>query len=93
MCWKKQQLLKCTILIDNYKGVIYSQQGNIDSALHCFLRYNSAKPNDVGILTSIASSFYQKNMRDSALVYINQALKIDPNNANANFIKSQLNSQ
>jgi tetratricopeptide (TPR) repeat protein len=80
-------------LIDNYKGIIYSRQGNIDSALHCFLRYNTAKPNDAGILASIASSYSQKNMKDSALVYINQALKIDPNNANANLIKSQLNSQ
>ena len=80
-------------LIDNYKGIIYSRQGNIDSALHCFLRYNAAKPNDAGILASIASTYNQKNMKDSALIYINQALKIDPNNANANFIKSQLNSQ
>ena len=79
--------------IDKYKGVIYLRQGNIDSALFSFLRYKTANPNDANNLTNIAISFNQKNMRDSALVYINQALKIDPNNANANSIKSQLNSQ
>ena len=79
--------------IDKYKGVIFSRQGNPDSALFCFLRYKAANPNDANNLTNIAISYNQKNMRDSALVYINQALKLDPTNANAILINSQLNSQ
>ena len=79
--------------IDKYKGVIFSRQGNPDSALFCFLRYKAANPNDANNLTNIAIAYNQKNMRDSARVYINQALKLDPTNANANFMNSQLNSQ
>ncbi len=79
--------------IDKYRGVIYSRQGNVDSALFCFLRYKVSQPNDANNLTNIAISYNQKNMRDSALAYINQALKLDPTNANANVINSQLNSQ
>lgn len=79
--------------IDKFRGIIYSRQGNPDSALFCFLRYKSANPNDANNLTNIAISYNQKNMRDSAIVYINQALKLDPTNANANVINSQLKSQ
>lgn len=79
--------------IDKYRGIIYSRQGNADSALSCFLRYKAADPNDANNLTNIAISYNQKNMRDSARVYINQALKLDPKNANANLINSQLNGQ
>ena len=79
--------------IDKYRGIIYSRQGNSDSALFCFLRYKEAIPNDANNLANIAISYNQKNMRDSALVYINQALKLDPTNANANFLNSQLKSQ
>jgi tetratricopeptide (TPR) repeat protein len=79
--------------IDKYRGIIYSRQGNADSALSCLLRYKMAYPNDANNLANIAISYNQKNMRDSALVYVNQALKLDPGNANANFLNSQLKSQ
>jgi len=79
--------------IDKYRGIIYSRLGNADSALFCFLRYKQTNPNDANNLANIAISYNQKNMRDSALVYINQALKLDPTNANANFLNSQLKSQ
>ena len=79
--------------IDKYRGIIYSRQGNSDSALFCFLRYKAVVPNDANNLANIAISYNQKNMRDSALVYINQALKLDPTNANANYLNSQLKSQ
>ena len=79
--------------IDKYRGIIYSRQGNADSALSCLLRYKMANPNDANNLANIAISYNQKNMRDSTLVYINQALKLDPANANANFLNSQLKSQ
>ena len=80
-------------VIDKYMGVIYSRQGNADSALFCFLRYKASYPNDADNLANIAISYHQKNMRDSARIYVNQALKLDPNNVNANLINSQLNSQ
>jgi len=79
--------------IDKYRGIIYSREGNSDSALSCFLRYKAVVPNDANNLANIAISYNQKNMRDSALVYINQTLKLDPANANANFLNSQLKSQ
>jgi len=79
--------------IDKYRGIIYSRQGNADSALSCLLRYKIANPNDANNLANIAISYNHKNMRDSALVYINQALKLDPGNANANFLNSQLKGQ
>ena len=79
--------------IDKYRGIIYSREGNADSALSCLLRYKIANPNDANNLANIAISYNHKNMRDSALVYINQALKLDPTNANANFLNSQLKSQ
>jgi tetratricopeptide (TPR) repeat protein len=79
--------------IDKYRGIMYSRQGNADSALSCLLRYKMANPNDANNLANIAISYNQKNMRDSALVYVNQALKLDPANANANFLNSQLKSQ
>ena len=79
--------------IDKYRGIIYSRQGNADSALSCLLRYKAANPNDANNLANIAISYNQKNMRDSAQVYINQALKLDPGNANANFLNSQFKSQ
>jgi tetratricopeptide (TPR) repeat protein len=79
--------------IDKYRGIIYSRLGNSDSALFCFLRYKATNPNDANNLANIAISYNQKNMRDSAVVYINEALKLDPANANANFLKSQLKSQ
>ena len=79
--------------IDKYRGIIYSRQGNADSALSCLLRYKMANPNDANNLANIAISYNQKNMRDSAMVYINEALKLDPTNANANFLNSQLKSQ
>jgi tetratricopeptide (TPR) repeat protein len=79
--------------IDKFRGVIYSRQGNADSALTCFLRYRASQPNDANNLTNIAIAYNQKNMRDSARLYINQALKLDPANANANLVNSQLNSQ
>ncbi len=80
-------------VIDKYRGIIYSRQGNADSALFYFLRYKAADPNDANTLTNIAISYNQKNMKDSARVYINKALKLDPNNANAISVNSQLNSQ
>ena len=79
--------------LDKYRGIIYSRLGNADSALSCLQRYKMANPNDANNLANIAISYNQKNMRDSALVYINQALKLDPANANANFLNSQLKSQ
>lgn len=79
--------------IDKYRGIIYSRQGNADSALSCLLRYKVANPNDANNLANIAISYNQKNMKDSAQVYVNQALKLDPANANANFLNSQLKSQ
>jgi tetratricopeptide (TPR) repeat protein len=88
---KTPQLLNPNI--DKYKGAIYSRQGNADSALFYFLRYQVSNPNDANNLTNIAISYNQKNMRDSALIYVNQALKLEPTNANANLIKSQINSQ
>jgi len=80
-------------VIDKYKGIIFSRQGNADSALFCYLRYKASDPNDADNLANIAISYSQKNMRDSARVYVNQALKLDPKNANANLINSQLNRQ
>jgi len=80
-------------VIDKYRGVIYSREGNTDSALSCFLRYKASHPNDPDNLTNIAISYNQKNMRDSARLYINRALQLDPRNANANSINAQLNSQ
>jgi len=79
--------------IDKYRGIIYSRQGNADSALACLLRYKIANPTDANNLANIAISYNHKNMRDSAIVYINEALKLDPTNANANFLNSQLKSQ
>ena len=79
--------------IDKYRGIIYSRLGNSDSALFYFLRYKATNPNDANNLANIAISYNQKNMRDSAVVYINAALKLDPTNANANFLNSQLKSQ
>ena len=79
--------------IDKYRGIIYSRQGNADSALACLLRYKIANPTDANNLANIAISYNHKNMRDSAMVYINEALKLDPTNANANFLNSQLKSQ
>ena len=88
---KTPEMLNPTI--DKYRGIIYSRQGHADSALACLLRYKVANPNDANNLANIAISYNHKNMRDSALVYINQALKLDPTNANANFLNSQLKSQ
>jgi len=79
--------------LDKYKGIIYSRQGYSDSALFYFLKYKSANPNDANNLANIAISYNQKSMRDSAIVYINEALKLDPTNANANYLNSQLKSQ
>ena len=79
--------------IDKYAAVIYSRQGNIDSALASSLRYNASQPNNADNLANIAMFYRQKNIMDSALIYANQALRVDPQNANANLIKSQLNSQ
>ena len=79
--------------IDKYRGIIYSRQGNSDSALFYLLRYKAVVPNDANNLANIAISYTQKNMRDSAQVYISQALKLDPTNANANFLNSQMKSQ
>ncbi|MFI5133710.1 MAG: tetratricopeptide repeat protein [Chitinophagales bacterium] len=78
--------------LDSYKGIIYSRQGNPDSALSCFHRFKESNPKDVNNLTNIAISYNQKSMRDSARIYINQALKLEPNNENAKRIDSQLNS-
>ncbi|HEX6848651.1 MAG TPA: hypothetical protein VF144_16815 [Chitinophagaceae bacterium] len=80
-------------VIDKYKGVIFSRMGNIDGALSSFLKYHSARPNDAENLTNIAVMYSQKGMKDSAMAYVNQALLVDPKHANANLIKSQLNSQ
>ena len=80
-------------VIDKYKGVIFSRMGNVDGALSSFLKYHSARPKDAENLTNIAVMYNQKSMRDSAMVYVNKALLVDPNQATANLIKSQLNSQ
>jgi len=80
-------------VIDKYRGIIYSRQGNPDSALACFLGYGASNPNDVDNLTNIGIIYAQKNRRDSAMIYINRALKLDPNNANAKLLNSQLNNQ
>jgi tetratricopeptide (TPR) repeat protein len=79
--------------IDKNKGVIFSRQGNSDSALACFIRYKQSNPNDANNLANIGISYLQKNNRDSARKYINDALKIDPNNANAQQVKAQLIGQ
>jgi tetratricopeptide (TPR) repeat protein len=79
--------------IDNYRGIIFSRQGNSDSALACFIRYKQSNPKDANNLANISISYLQKNNRDSARKYINDALKIDPNNAQAKQANAQLISQ
>ena len=79
--------------IDQNKGIIFSRQGNPDSALACFIRYKQSNPKDANNLANIAISYLQKNNRDSARKYINDALKIDPNNAHAKQVSAELISQ
>jgi tetratricopeptide (TPR) repeat protein len=79
--------------IDKNKGIIFSRQGNADSALACFIRYKQSNPNDANNLANIGISYLQKNNRDSARKYINDALKIDPNNASAKQVNAKLIGQ
>ena len=79
--------------IDEKKGIIFSREGNSDSALACFIRYKQSNPNDANNLANIAITYLQKNNRDSARKYVNDVLKKDPNNARALQINAQLISQ
>ena len=77
--------------IDKYRGIIYMRQNNPENAITCFLKYRESNPNDVSNLTYLGYSYANKKMLDSARIYIDQALKIDPEYSSAKSLYFRLN--
>jgi Flp pilus assembly protein TadD len=61
-------------------GTLYLELGDLDHARACFVQMLEYQPDDHQALNNLGIVYYRQNMPDSALIYLNRALAIDPGN-------------
>lgn len=71
-----------------YQGLGYYQSGNIDAAHQQFLRAYKKHPWQYHVLNNLATTYFNLNQMDSALVYYNQCLEVNPHFTDVYFNKS-----
>ncbi|MBF0587525.1 MAG: tetratricopeptide repeat protein [Magnetococcales bacterium] len=64
-------------------GGVYWDRGLLDAAIRCYEAELCLQPNDMGMLNNLAVALTQQERAEEALVHIEHALKIEPDNFSA----------
>lgn len=61
-------------------GTLYLELGELERARSCFVQMLEYQPDDHQVLNNLGIVYYRRDLPDSALIYLNRALAIDPGN-------------
>ena len=70
--------------LDYYYGSALAQLGHLDDARNAFLIGHRIAPNDARFPVELAGVFFKQGQRNSAILWLQRALRIDPSDTYAN---------